>query len=107
MPSSAAVPSNQRALTTVRPSRLRPILFAVLVALIPTGVAAWAIGRSSTDAARHDADTEVRAEVQSASWAYGDIIAGARAKAGEIANGLEVQRALVQRDLPTLRRFAR
>jgi signal transduction histidine kinase len=94
-------------LTTVRPSRLRPILFAVLVALIPTAVAAWAIGRSSTDGARHDADTEVRAEVQSASLAYGDIVADARAEAGKVAKRPEVQRALVRRDLPMLRQFAR
>ena len=104
---STAVPSNQRAAAMPRPSRLRPILYAVLVALIPTAVAAWAIGRSSTDAARSDADTEVAAEVQKASQAYGVLVDNARTLAGVIARWPEVQRALVQKDVSALRVFLR
>ncbi len=107
MPASVTISSENRAEREARSSRLRPAAFAVLVALIPTAVAGWAVGRNAARSASHDASASVAAEVQDAGRVSARILDRAEAQAVSIARLVPVQRALERRDSGALARLAR
>ena len=91
----------------VRPSRLRPVAFAVLVALVPTAVAGWAVGRSAAQDARRTASEAVVGELQQASRVSDERHDQAEATAKLLARSPEIQRAFIGRRTDVLAAFAR
>src|SRR5262249_10726877 len=107
VPASASIPSRGAARPTAARSRLRPVLFAVLVALVPTAIVAWAVGRNQADHVSQKATTAVVAEAQAGKQQVEEVLARARARALAVAHQVPVQRALARRDVAALALFAR
>jgi signal transduction histidine kinase len=107
MPASA-IPSSRAARPATRRTRLRPVAFAVLVALVPTALVAWAVGRSQADQVSRAASEAVVAEAQAGRQEAERVLAKPwRKRALAIARLTSVQRALARRDRAALKRLAR
>lgn len=107
MTASATIPSDRVAGPNWRPSRLRPAVYAVLVALVPTAVAGWAVGRNAARSASHNASAAVVAEALGAGRVSARSLASVEGQAVSIARSLPVQRAFAHHDLQALARLAR
>lgn len=83
------------------------MLFAVLVALVPTAIVAFAVGRNEGHHISHSASNAVVAEAQAGRLQAEDVLARARSRALAIARVVPVQRALARRDRAALARLAR
>ena len=78
--------------------RLRFVLLLLLVALIPVGAAAWALGRPDAGGDLQRADLRLATAVELATAAFADAVAQADGKAARVAASPRLQRALVDRD---------
>jgi PAS domain S-box-containing protein len=107
MPASAGIRSRTRFRLGLPPSKLRPVLYAVLAALLPLAVAAWAVGRNSAQDASDSASTSLAAEAQQASRVSALVLDRAGRRATAVARLLPVQRALVRHEPAKLARIAR
>src|SRR5262245_22045563 len=107
MPASASIPTTPAARPAPGRTRLRPVLFAVLVALVPTAVVAFAVGRNEGNHTRRAATAAVVAEAQAGGREAERALTRARARALAIAHVVPVQRALARRDRAALTRLAR
>jgi signal transduction histidine kinase len=94
----------------VRPSpgrtRLRPVVFALLVAVVPTAIVTWAVGRNEGSHIRRTANDAVVAEAQAGRQEAEAVLARARTRALTIARLVPVQHALARRDRAALVRLA-
>ncbi len=107
MPASASIPSTPAARPAPGRTRLRPVLFAVLVALVPTAIVAWAVGRNEAHHVSRAATAAVVAEAQGGRReAERRVLARARSRALAIAHVVPVQQALARRDRSALTRLA-
>jgi len=106
MPASA-IPSSRAARPATRRTRLRPVAFAVLVALVPTAIVAWAVGRDQADRVNRTASETVVAEAQAGRQQAELVLARAHEQAGRIARLTSVQHALARRDRLALASLAR
>jgi signal transduction histidine kinase len=104
--SSASVPSTPAVRPAAGRTRLRPVIFAVLVALVPTAVVAWAVGRNEGNHINRAATTAVVSEAQRGARQAELVLARARTRALAIAHVVAVQRALERRDRAALTRLA-
>ena len=103
----ATIPTRRVLEPEVRPSRLRPVAFAVLVAVVPTAVAGWAVGRSAARDARRSASEAVVAEAQQGSVVIAERLVSADNTAHDLAESSEILRAFVGRRTHVLAAFAR
>jgi signal transduction histidine kinase len=104
---AASIPGTPAARPAPRRTRLRPVLFAVLVAVVPTAIVAWAVGRNEADHTRSAATATVVAEAQAGGKEAERVLAEAHSSALEIARRVPVQSALRRRDRAALTRLAR
>jgi len=86
---------------------LRPVAFAVLVALVPCALVAWAVGRNEARHVRREASAAVAAEAQAGGREAERVLEHAHARALTIARLLPVQRALSRGDRAVLVHIAR
>ena len=106
MPASASI----EGAPAVRPppgrTRLRPVVFALLVATVPTAIVTWAVGRNEGNHIRRTANDAVVAEAQAGRQEAEAVLARARRRALTIAHFVPVQHALARRDRAALVRLA-
>ncbi len=107
VPASASIPNTRASRPAPARSRLRPVFFAVLVALVPTALATWAVGRNHADHVSRTASSAVVGEAQAGRQQAEQVLSRARARALTIAHFVPVQRALTRRDEKALALFAR
>ena len=88
-------------------SRLRPVAFALLVALVPTGIVAWAVGRNEARDVRRTASAAVASEAQAGAREAERLLARARVTAVATARLPEIQRALARGNRTALAAFTR
>src|SRR5215218_3346421 len=87
-----------RRATGAQSFRVRFVASLVLVALLPVGAAAWALGRSDAGSELERADLRLATALQVSTGALADAVARADGKAARIAASPKLQRALVRDD---------
>ncbi len=87
-------------------ARLRPVAFAVLVAVVPTAIAGWAVGRNAARDVRRNASSRVALEAQEAGRQAAAVLDRAESRALAIARSVPVQSAFARRDRNALARLA-
>ena len=78
--------------------RVRFVLALVLVALLPVGTAAWALGRSDAGSELERADLRLATALELATAELAEAVARADGKAARIAASPKLQRALLRND---------
>lgn len=106
MPASASIPRRTTSRPSTGRSRLRPVVFAILVALVPTGIVAWAVGRNEASDVRQTANAAVASEAQIGAREATRLLTRAGATAVDTARLPEIQRALARNDRAALAAFA-
>jgi PAS domain S-box-containing protein len=98
----------RRAVSRLRvEARIRVAAWAVLLAIVPTVVGVWAIGRQAEQQEEEIADAALGASLRSARSQFDLIVVDAGRRARALADTPAVQRALVRRDAAALRRLSR
>jgi len=103
---TAVLPSRPVLRPTLR-RRLAPVAFALLAALVPTAVVAWAVGTTTARQTRRDAADAVAREAQAGGTEAARVLDAAATRAVSIARLPSVQRALAHHDRAALTALAR
>src|SRR5690348_3485577 len=87
--------------------KLRLVAYFLLVSLLPLGAAGWALHEVMRGSETRRVDVRLDVHLRAVSAAYRAELAAATRRAGRLAHGRELQRALLENDRMTLTRLVR